>query len=134
MTHVHLAHALVIRDGAVLMVASRYANHVEPIWNLPGGRQQFGELLSETAQRELFEETGIVADVAEVQLFQTLSVPDGRYLLVFGLLQPRRASELPAFVPCEEVLEVVVVKEPIELVFPLHTQVMRDFFAGRRCR
>jgi len=59
MTHVHLAHALVIRDSAVLMVASRYANHVEPIWNLPGGRQQFGELLSETAQRELFEETGL---------------------------------------------------------------------------
>jgi phosphatase NudJ len=59
MTHVHLAHALVVRDGAVLLVASRYANHDEALWNLPGGRQRFGELLIETAQRELFEETGL---------------------------------------------------------------------------
>ncbi|HEY3674743.1 MAG TPA: NUDIX domain-containing protein [Candidatus Tumulicola sp.] len=66
MTHVHLAHALVIRNGAVLMVASRYANHDEPLWNLPGGRQRFGELLSETAQRELLEETGLHGVAAEL--------------------------------------------------------------------
>jgi 8-oxo-dGTP diphosphatase len=66
MTHIHLAHALVIRDGAVLMVASRYANHNQPLWNLPGGRQRFGELLSETAQRELFEETGLTGVAGEL--------------------------------------------------------------------
>jgi ADP-ribose pyrophosphatase YjhB (NUDIX family) len=58
-TQVHLAHALVVRNGHVLLVASRYPNHAEPLWNLPGGRQRFGELLWETAERELFEETGI---------------------------------------------------------------------------
>jgi ADP-ribose pyrophosphatase YjhB (NUDIX family) len=65
-THVHLAHALVIRDGVVLMVASRYANHKQPLWNLPGGRQRFGELLSETAQRELSEETGLTGVAREL--------------------------------------------------------------------
>ncbi|HEY1428656.1 MAG TPA: NUDIX hydrolase [Candidatus Tumulicola sp.] len=59
MTHVHLAHALVVRDGFVLLVASRYAGRERPLWNIPGGRQQPGELLYETAQRELFEETGL---------------------------------------------------------------------------
>jgi ADP-ribose pyrophosphatase YjhB (NUDIX family) len=65
-THVHLAHALLIRDGAVLMVASHYANRRLPLWNLPGGRQRFGELLAETAQRELFEETGLHGAVGEL--------------------------------------------------------------------
>ncbi|HLI94670.1 MAG TPA: NUDIX hydrolase [Candidatus Baltobacteraceae bacterium] len=59
MTHVHLATALVRRDGEILLVASRYPNHPHPLWNLPGGRQQAGELLVQTALRELQEETGL---------------------------------------------------------------------------
>lgn len=56
---VHLATALVRRAGCVLLVASRYTNHLHPLWNLPGGRQQNGELLAQTAVRELMEETGL---------------------------------------------------------------------------
>ncbi len=54
-----LATALVVRDDCVLLVASRYPNQPRPLWNLPGGRQQAGELLTETAERETFEETGM---------------------------------------------------------------------------
>ena len=43
------------------MVASRYPNHREPLWNLPGGASVPGELLSETVVREVFEETGLRA-------------------------------------------------------------------------
>lgn len=53
-------------DGSVLLVASRYANHAQPLWNLPGGRQEPGELLEETVVREVFEETGYRARVAEL--------------------------------------------------------------------
>ncbi|MBV8373135.1 MAG: NUDIX domain-containing protein, partial [Candidatus Eremiobacteraeota bacterium] len=67
MTHVHLATGLAMRgegdDACVLMVASRYANHLEPLWNLPGGRQCAGELLVETVEREVLEETGLRARV-----------------------------------------------------------------------
>jgi ADP-ribose pyrophosphatase YjhB (NUDIX family) len=46
-----------MKDERLLMVASRYANQPHPLWNLPGGRQQPGELLVETVVREFYEET-----------------------------------------------------------------------------
>jgi 8-oxo-dGTP pyrophosphatase MutT (NUDIX family) len=60
---IHIATGLAVRDGRVLLVASRYANHPQPLWNLPGGRQLPRELLAETVGREVLEETGLHADV-----------------------------------------------------------------------
>lgn len=66
----HIATALAIArvDGisSVLLVASRYANHALPLWTLPGGRQQPGELLAGTAIRELREETALNATAGEL--------------------------------------------------------------------
>jgi 8-oxo-dGTP pyrophosphatase MutT (NUDIX family) len=61
-----LATGLAIHDGRVLLVASRYPNHPEPLWNLPGGRQMPGELLGETVVREFVEETGLDVRVEEL--------------------------------------------------------------------
>ena len=63
---IQLAGGILVCDGRLLMVASRYPNHAEPLWNLPGGRQQPGELLAETVVREFFEETGLRVEARAV--------------------------------------------------------------------
>lgn len=66
MTHVHLATGLAVRDGRILLVASHYPNHADPLWNMPGGRQRPGELLRETVLREVAEETGLTATIVRL--------------------------------------------------------------------
>jgi len=63
---IHLATALVQHDDEILLVASTYPNQPEPLWNLPGGRQAAGELLSETVIRALREETGLEGTLREL--------------------------------------------------------------------
>lgn len=62
----HLCTGVLRRGAAILMVASRYPNHDVPLWNLPGGRQEPGELLEHALQREFKEETGLDVTVERV--------------------------------------------------------------------
>jgi len=63
---IRLATGLAIHDGRVLLVASTYRSHPQPLWNLPGGRVAPGELLRDTVVREVHEETGLRATVSEL--------------------------------------------------------------------
>lgn len=125
MTRIHLATALVRRGEQILLVASRYPNHERPLWNLPGGRQQSGELLTQTVLRELREETalsGTVRDLCYVSESYDANVhvtnftfavdADGEPALPFADDHVVDA----AWVPIQEIashLSVRVVREPL---------------------
>jgi len=59
MKRVHLCSGLLVRDGAVLLVRTRYPEVPEPVWTLPGGRLQTGETVAHAVVREFREETSL---------------------------------------------------------------------------
>ncbi len=59
----------VVRDGKLLL-GKRKNGHGSGEWGLPGGHLEFNEKFADGAKRELFEETGLVA---ENLLFETIA-------------------------------------------------------------
>jgi ADP-ribose pyrophosphatase YjhB (NUDIX family) len=119
---------LVPVDGGLLLVRRNIPPHQGEL-ALPGGFIGLGETWQEAGAREVWEETGLRLDPAEIRDFRTLSDPAGGFLLVFGLADPRTAADLPRFTPNKETLECVITPAPQELAFPLHTEAMRAYFA-----
>ena len=66
MQRIHLCTGILERDGKLLMVASRYRNHLKPLWNLPGGRQEPYELLEDALRREFDEEVSMPIEIGRV--------------------------------------------------------------------
>jgi ADP-ribose pyrophosphatase YjhB (NUDIX family) len=127
--------ALVPVDGGLLCIRRTIEPRIGEL-ALPGGFLEVGESWQEGCARELLEETGVVVMADEVRLFAVHSAtkigrPTESVLLVFGLVGERRAGELSAFAANEETSEMVVIREPVELAFPLHTRAVRDYFQGR---
>ena len=52
--------AVLVRDGRVLLI-KRASPPSQGMWAIPGGRVELGETLQQAAERELREETGIIA-------------------------------------------------------------------------
>ncbi|MER5885362.1 NUDIX domain-containing protein [Streptomyces sp. NPDC001941] len=97
---------------------------------LPGGFIDDGEDWRDAVVRELREETGIEAIPGTVRLADAMSAPSG-HLLVFGLLPPRPAAELPPPAATDETEGWHLLRAPEELAFDLHTAAVRNWFAGR---
>jgi len=118
---------LPIEDG---LLAIRRA--IPPVGKLalPGGFVDFGESWQNACARELREETQVEIDPAAIREVRVLSAPDGT-LLVFGMGPRIDAAQLPPFVPTNETSERVILRGPsADMAFPLHAQVLGEYFRG----
>jgi ADP-ribose pyrophosphatase YjhB (NUDIX family) len=130
-TRVLLCTGVLLRDDDVLLTASRYPNHPEPLWGLPGGRPREGESLAEALAREWEEETGLRIEPGPLlYVSESFDRSGGVHVVnVTFAVQPRGAALAPPrvsgtdahvvaveWVPRDEIaarVDVRVVREPL---------------------
>jgi ADP-ribose pyrophosphatase YjhB (NUDIX family) len=123
-----VAVALVPTRKGLVAIRRALAGLGEGMIALPGGYQEFGETLREAAARELFQETGVRVDPADLELFGTDTVEGGTVNLVF--FRHKGVVEAPEFVHDDEVLEVLEIEGPVETGFPAHSAMVARHFAS----
>jgi len=112
-----------------LIVIRRNIDPQKGTLTLPGGYLDPGETWQEGARRELLEETGIGIDARKIRLYEVMNGLDDT-LVIFGLAEAQPTADLKPF-SSEETQEVVLIKSPIELGFPMHTEVVKRYFAEK---
>ncbi len=93
---------------------------------LPGGYQMLGQTWQEAGAREVLEETGVMLSPEALQVLAVETTPDRRQNLLFCQSPP--VEHEGAFIHDAEVSEVLVIYEPVETAFALHTRIVRAFF------
>lgn len=68
---------MMVLDGSRALIIKRGKEPSKGLWAFPGGGQELGETLLDTAKRELFEETGLTAHNAEfIRFFEPMREND----------------------------------------------------------
>ena len=117
--------------GEGLVVIRRNIEPQKGTLTLPGGYIDIGETWQEGARRELLEETGIDIDGSGISLYDVRNGLDDT-LVVFGLAERQSRDVLKPFTS-EETQEIALIEGPMELGFPLHTEVVAKYF-GEQAR
>jgi ADP-ribose pyrophosphatase len=92
--------AVVIHEGKVLLV-KRKRPPAKGLWAIPGGRIKLGETLKQAAERELFEETGIIIDAKQpIYTFDSINKNDAGkikfHYVIVDLCAEYKGGELKA--------------------------------------
>ncbi len=88
-----LCSGILIRGDTVLLVHCRYEGEPEPLWTLPGGRQNEAETIAEAVVREFAEETSLAVSVDELA-YVSESIDEQRALHVRNCTFFMREGEL----------------------------------------
>ncbi len=115
--------------GEGLLVIRRNIEPSKGTLTLPGGYLDLGETWQQGARRELLEETGIDISGSALRLYEVMNGLD-HTLVIFGLAERQPAGVFKPF-SSAETQEVVLIEGPMELGFPMHTEVVERFFAER---
>src|SRR5262245_52741760 len=89
--------ALIVRDGAVLLIRHRSGSYP---WSLPGGGVERNERLAEAAEREARKETGVYVRVEQLLgMYDRFGEQVSNYVAVFictavGVPSPPRSLEI----------------------------------------
>lgn len=118
---------LLVPVDSGLVVARRNIEPRKGTLVLPGGYVDIGETWQEGAQREMFEETGIMVAVSGISLYDVQNGLDNT-LVIVGLADKQPRSCLKPF-SSSETQEIGLIEEPVELGFPLHNLLVRRYFA-----
>jgi len=65
-TIIQLCSGLLVRDDRILLTRCVYAGEKEPLWTLPGGRQEADETKPQTVAREFWEEASLRVTVGRL--------------------------------------------------------------------
>ena len=114
--------AVVIHEGSLLLV-KRGREPGKGLWAVPGGKVEWGETIAATAQREVFEETGVrVAPGPVVWVGESIG-PDHHFVLVdvtasyvAGVPQPNDDADEARWVPLSEVRSMPLTPTMYELL------------------
>jgi len=80
----HVVAAIIEKEGKILLARRAPGEHSAGLWEFPGGKQESGETLQQSLEREIFEEFGVKIKAGEL-LLRTETVVDDFYLILYAL-------------------------------------------------
>jgi ADP-ribose pyrophosphatase YjhB (NUDIX family) len=118
---------LVPLRGGLLMVRRALPGEGYGKLALPAGYQMLGQTWQEAGAQEVQEETGVIIASDTLRVLTVETTPDRRQNLLF--CQSPAVEHQRGFTHDAEVSEVLIIHEPVETAFCLHTRMVRQFFA-----
>src|SRR4051812_32224726 len=117
---------LVPLRGGLLMIRRALDGEGQGKLALPGGYQMLGQTWQEAGAAEVPEETGVVIEPESLRGLAGPTKPGRRQNLLF--CQSPLVEHAGGFVHDAEVSKVLIIHEPVETAFALHTRMVLSFF------
>jgi ADP-ribose pyrophosphatase YjhB (NUDIX family) len=128
------AGAVVVAGDGVLFVRQRRGYGVH--WELPGGYDEAGESLEETAAREVAEETGVAVEIAELVCTLVWERTHDRRRNVLAFFAAAPSDDRTELRPqLDEDIEAAAYLEPLLVdaeIHPLHRAILEHWWPARR--